>query len=210
MTLAPCITIKNLSASYRQNRVLPGLSAVFGSGQIVHITGRNGSGKTTLLRVISGLHTEYTGTVRVRSQTLQAGDRLPLVSSPPQLFPYLTVREHLTMVRQISLDEGREPGQIDLGRLGLDSVIDSLAEELSLGQRQRLSLSVLLLTDFDIWLLDEPFNGLDEEGVELLRGHIGRHAEAGGLVLVATHSLAHVAGLVTSTVELATAHASPR
>lgn len=202
MTQLPNIRIENVSVKFRENQVLTGFAATFSSGQVVRITGKNGSGKTTLLRVISGLLVDHTGTVAVHSRTLRPGDRLPLVSSPPRLFPYLTVSEHLAMARKISEDSGREAPAVDIAGLGLGQVEDSLAEELSLGQRQRLSLGNLLSTGCDVWLMDEPFNGLDDEGVGLLRGHIGRHAESGGIVLVATHDASHVAGLATHTVEL--------
>lgn len=202
MITRPRVTIDRLNVTFRQHHVLVDLSAQFSSGETIRIAGENGSGKTTLLRVISGLLTDYTGTVTVDSGVTRPGDRLPLVSSPPHLFPYLTVGEHLVMSRQFSRDAGRTTPEVDTEELGLAPVVRSLAEELSLGQRQRLSLAILLLTGSDIWLLDEPFNGLDDHGIELLRRHIARHAESGGITLAATHHAAHLAGLAVSTLEL--------
>lgn len=205
--MSPClprIEVDGLVASYGGTPVLRGLSFDVPAGSCIRVAGGNGAGKTTLLTVLAGLLPADDGLVRVQSATVGLDDHVPLLASPPQLFPYLSVREHLLMTYQLTVERGISVEEtLTPADLGLDRVADSLAERLSLGQRQRLAVGMLRASGSDIWLLDEPFNGLDQAGVVSLREQIAALLARQGIVMVVAHQAFHVEGLVTSTLELA-------
>ncbi|MCX6407080.1 MAG: ABC transporter ATP-binding protein [Propionibacteriales bacterium] len=199
----PRVVVEDLVVSYGAAPVLRGLSFEVGPGSCVRVAGGNGAGKTTLLSVLAGLLPADSGVVRVESDTVQPGDHPPLLASPPQLFPYLSVHEHLLMTERFALERGlRVDDAPTPADLELEHVADSLAERVSLGQRQRLAIGMLRTSGSDVWLLDEPFNGLDQAGVAALREQVAVLVARRGVAVVAAHQASHLDGLVTSTLQL--------
>lgn len=203
----PRVVVEGLDVSYGDAPVLRGLSVDVAAGSCVRVAGGNGAGKTTLLTVLAGLLPAEGGSVRVESGTLRPGEHVPLLASPPQLFPYLTVREHLRMTRTFARERGVVADHpVTAAEIGLGHVGDRLAEQLSLGQRQRLALGLLRASGADVWLLDEPFNGLDQAGVAALRAQLEAVVAAGGIALVVAHQASHLDGLLTATLDLDAHH----
>ena len=158
-------------------------------GEMLEIHGPNGSGKTTLLRVLCNLTYPESGEVRWRGQALE-GQRegflaaLRYVGHQDGVKSALTVRENLEVAARLA-----GAGEVDpaLGRFGLESVADQPVRALSAGQRRRAALARLLLHDVSLWILDEPFTALDEEGAVLMQDLLARQVDKGGAVLLSTH-----------------------
>lgn len=170
------ISVRDL-ACRRGDRLLFSALAMNGNaGDIVQITGRNGAGKSSLLRIIAGLLAPYAGEVR-RSGSLG------LVDERPALDPALPLGRALGFWQRI---DGRATSEAS-HRLGLEGLLDVPVRYLSTGQRKRAALARLIAQGADVWLLDEPLNGLDREGTALLLDLVVSHAAAGGMALVASH-----------------------
>ena len=177
----------------RDNRVLfKDLNFTAQRGQVIQIKGSNGSGKTTLLRILCGLNDAFSGELTwfnkpiqdhwegVRSSLIYMGHRVGVNK-------VLTPHENLRWSVGLSTNVTNEQIHDALGEMGLRGFEDSQCFTLSAGQQQRVSLSRLLLNKALLWVLDEPFTTLDQEGVNLLERLLSQHANKGGVVFVTTH-----------------------
>ena len=177
----------------RDNRILfEDLNFAAHRGQVIQIKGSNGSGKTTLLRILCGLNEGFRGSLTWFNKPIQ--DHWEEVhSSLIYMGHRVGVNKILTPVENLRWSVGLSTSVTDeqindaLGDMGLRGFEDSQCFTLSAGQQQRVSLSRLLLSDGLLWVLDEPFTTLDQEGVKLLERLLSQHAKKGGVVLVTTH-----------------------
>lgn len=156
-----------------------GASAVLGAGDALHVTGANGIGKSSLLRILAGLLPAASGTV-------QRPDRLALVDDAHALDRELPLAEALLFWAR--LDGGdRQTVMSALDRLAIVHLAPVPVRILSTGQKKRAALARMLAADAPLWLLDEPANGLDRDGVVLLEALIAAHRASGGAVVLASH-----------------------
>ncbi len=163
-------------------------------GQLTWLRGRNGRGKTSLLRLLAGLATPAAGAVHCAGQPLKkAGplwrERLVYIGHPNALKEDLTVAESLRFLAQV---QGRLPTSADiaaaLGRLGIAALAGRPVRTLSQGQRRRVALARLALPQpRSVWLLDEPYDALDDDGVQRLNTLLQDHARTGGSALLTSH-----------------------
>ena len=147
------LELKNVSLSYGDLRVLRGVSLRLDPGERIAVMGPSGCGKTSLLRVIAGLQSPDSGTVKL------AARRLSFVFQEPRLLPWLTAEENVRLILP-------DTHQVDdaaawLSRFGLSDAADKLPAELSGGMQQLVSLARALVCTPDFLLLDEPFKALD-------------------------------------------------
>ena len=178
---APLLMVTGLGKSYRRRPVLRGVGLQAYRGQVIAVTGENGSGKTTLLRICAGLETADTGTVHRRA----AAGYCP---QAPALFDLLTPAEHLALFaggRAGAAAEGREL----LASLGVSLQTRTLVRDLSGGARQKLSLTLALLGQPELLLLDEPYQGFDQGSYLDFWHHAGARRRQGRAVVVVTHLL---------------------
>ncbi len=163
-------------------------------GQVVWLRGRNGRGKTSLLRLMAGLSTPVEGAVHCAGVALPQADtswrqRLVFIAHANALKEDLTVVECLRFLAQL---QGRSAtaGQLSMAleRLGVAPLAARPVRTLSQGQRRRVALARLALPQPpSVWLLDEPFDALDDDGVGRLNGLLSEHAAAGGSTLLTSH-----------------------
>ena len=161
-------------AAFRGERlVLEGVSLAVAAGGALLLLGPNGSGKSTLLRVLAGLKRPDAGTVTAPDPAY--------LGHADAIKPGLTAAENLRFVAA-----GRTIGPA-LDALGLADLAELPARMLSAGQRRRLALARLPLSQSKLWLLDEPTLGLDTASLGLLGRLLAAHRAAGGAVVTATH-----------------------
>ena len=188
------IHFDNVSQNFEGREVLRRLSITFHSGMVTAVAGANGSGKSTLLRLAARLILPTSGTietfrdgVEVRGAEYRA--MLAMATPEMELYTRLTVRENLAFLLSVRGVPCEESHLADLlTRVGLPTeVLNRKTGQLSTGMRQRVRLAVLLGSDAEVWLLDEPGLALDERGRALLMSEVRRAAERGRLILWATN-----------------------
>jgi heme exporter protein A len=154
----------------------------------MHVEGSNGCGKSSLLRVAAGLLPPYAGLV-VR------GAAAALVDEAPALDHDRTVSEALAFWARLC--GSVMPVGAALDNVGLIHLAEVPVRILSTGQRKRAALARLLIEDRRLWLLDEPANGLDGDGIAMLLSLVAAHRQNGGAVLFASHQRLAVPDLAT-------------
>ena len=168
----------------KKRLVLDGADMVLSRGEVIGLVGENGAGKTSLLRICAGLLDPDGGSVHRRG-------RIGYCPQHPALFELLTASEHLALFgRALGLDRTaalREGGAI-LAEFGFREH-HTLAKALSGGSRQKLNLSLALLGNPDVLLLDEPYQGFDHGTYIDFWDHVDRWRERGTAVAVVTHML---------------------
>jgi ABC-2 type transport system ATP-binding protein len=169
---------------FKKRLVLDGADMVLSRGEVIGLVGENGAGKTSLLRICAGLLDPDGGSVHRRG-------RVGYCPQHPALFELLTASEHLALFgRAMGLGRTaalREGGAI-LGEFGFREH-HTLAKALSGGSRQKLNLSLALLGNPDVLLLDEPYQGFDHGTYIDFWDHVDRWRERGTAVAVVTHML---------------------
>ena len=115
----------------------------------------------------------------------KATDHLQYIGHEAAVKAELSVRENLQFSARLS--DGGESVDSVIDKLGLGDCEEQTGRTLSAGQRKRTALARLMLTNADLWLLDEPYANLDADAVELLDGLLDRHLESGGACVMTTH-----------------------
>ena len=184
------ISLHGISRSYGRERILNNISLDVSPGRFVVLRGGNGTGKTTLLRVIATRLRLTAGTGAVfgfdlQKQAHEIRRRTVLVSVLGGVYPMLSARENLELsatLYGVDVDAGRL-----LDRVGLGDTGSKLVRSFSSGMKKRLSLARLLLPGSALWLLDEPYSTLDDEGRSLVDELVAEAGVRGTTVLMATH-----------------------
>ena len=187
------LEVVNLQCTRGDRRLFSGIAFELAPGELLHLHGHNGSGKTTLMRTLCGLVTPTEGEVRWRGRPI-ARQRDEFNGELLYLGHKNGIKDDLTGVENLLVACRLAGGTITeeeawqvLERMGLRGHEDLPARVLSQGQQKRVALARLLVSRAKLWLLDEPFVGLDVAAVALLQGVIRDHVAAGGLVVLTTH-----------------------
>ena len=188
----------NLSKNYGRITAVKDLSLEVGPGHVFGILGPNGSGKTTTLSIISGIIESNAGTYRWFGREPRAGMRKNIGSliEVPNFYPYLNLTRNLSIAARIK-DKPLDDIERVLKMVNLWERRKSRFDTLSLGMKQRLALSSVLLGDPDVLVLDEPANGLDPEGIAEVREIILREREKQKTIILASHILDEVEKVCT-------------
>ena len=190
------IRARRLEKRFGDKRVLRGLDLDVAVGQFLLVTGPNGAGKTTLLRLLAGLYAPTAGELEVAAER----GRIGFVAHEPLVYRELTALENLDLFgRLYRVPERRERSGMLLERFGLWDTRAERASTFSRGMLQRLALCRALLHDPELLLLDEPFAGLDDQGVDLVAVEL----ETPRTVVVAAHRPVRLEQLATARLALA-------
>ncbi|MBQ0786548.1 MAG: ATP-binding cassette domain-containing protein [Oceanihabitans sp.] len=174
------IKIEKLSKFYGQKQVLNTIDLAFEKGKIYGIVGENGAGKTTLFRCISGLE-NYKGNIKSAFKNLK--DHLGLLLTEPFFFPKITGSEYIQLLanaRQIKLTNMEDKNIFDLP-------LNQYASTYSTGMKKKLALTAILLQENDVFILDEPFNGVDIQSNLLITEIIKKFKKLDKTVLISSH-----------------------
>lgn len=196
------LSVRDLAIA-RAGRVLAaGLAFTLQAGQALVVTGPNGAGKSTLLRTIAGLLPAAQGDVQLSPAQPTTGTPLVETASIGASAHYLghrnamkdalSARENLAFWQVFdgkASFTGKPVASVDqaLTQIGLTHAADTPFGWLSAGQRRRIAIARLLVSQRPLWILDEPTSGLDAAATQTLAALMGEHLQHGGLILAATH-----------------------
>ena len=189
-TAPPLIAARGLSFARNEAPVFGPLDFVVDAGEALLVQGDNGAGKTTLLRVLAGLLQADAGEIDIDGHPAKTSLRsraIAYLGHLPALKADLGALENLDFLCGL---HGRRRGQTAVSALGIAGLAgyeDTLARQLSAGQKKRLSLARLWLAPAPLWLLDEPYANLDLDGINLVNRMVQAHLRSGGAALLTTH-----------------------
>ena len=194
------IEVTGLTKRFGPAVALDGISFSVAPGQVTGFVGPNGAGKTTTMRVILGLDAADEGSALIDGQPYAALrhplSRVGSLLDAGALHPSRTARNHLLW---LAYSQGLPARRVDeaLADAGLQAVARRKAGGFSLGMRQRLGIAASLLGDPPVLILDEPFNGMDPEGIVWMRGFLRSLAAEGGALLVSSHLMSELQDVAT-------------
>lgn len=157
------------------------LSFSLNEGDILWVKGANGSGKSSLLKILANLGSTEEGEIETNSEKAYLGHKDGIKRN-------LTAIENITLQCALAGQNKKSEKRLSIfSDFQLNSKADSLCQTLSMGQRRKVALAALILKQKPLWILDEPFTGLDESSINVLCGYLREHALMGGIIIVASH-----------------------
>ena len=200
------ISVKNLSKSFGQERVLKNVSRDFEKGKIHGIVGNNGSGKTVLMKCICGFLIPDSGSITVNGERVGVDVDFPrdmgLIIETPGFLPNMTGVKNLEILASLNKKIGLEEIAAAIRRVGLDPLMKKPVGKYSLGMRQRLGIAQAIMENPSLLILDEPLNGLDKHGVREMRQLIKGLKEQGKTILLASHNQGDIDELCDTVCEM--------
>ena len=186
------LEIENLTKTFGTQTVISDISMTLVSGKIYGLVGRNGSGKTVLMKMILGFIKPTSGTIKVNGKQvgkeIDIPDDVGAIIETPGFLPEYSAFQNLKLMAMIRGKITNERIRETIKLVGLDPDSKKHVGKYSLGMRQRLGIAQAIMEDPQILLLDEPLNGLDNEGVEEMRNVLLKQKEQGKLIIIASHS----------------------
>ncbi len=200
------IEIKNLTKTYKDKTAVDNLSLQIKPGVVTGFLGPNGAGKSTTMRMILNLAKPTNGQVSIdgkRYTELQSPmSKIGALIDADAVNPKLTAKQHLRLLATVSEITLNRVDKM-LEKVGLEKVKNKKIGEFSLGMKQRLGIAAALLGDPETVILDEPFNGLDVDGIKWLRDLTKGLAKEGKAVLISSHLMSEVHAIAERIIVLA-------
>jgi ABC-type multidrug transport system ATPase subunit len=198
------IKVQGLSKNFGALKAVDQLSFEVAAGQVYGFLGQNGSGKSTTIRMLLSLIHPSQGHIEIFGQSLTDHrsailEQVGAVIERPDLYPYLTAQEHLTLFAKLRKQKITSSKiEATLAQVGLLTRANDKVQTYSLGMKQRLGIGIALLHDPKLIILDEPTNGLDPQGIADIRQLIkSLSKEEGKTVLVSSHLLSEIEQIAT-------------
>ena len=176
------LNLKGISVEKNDVCILEDINLEIKQGDFLNIYGSNGAGKTTLLKLLSGLTEPTAGEIKFNNDDFM--DKVFILGHKNGIKLNLTVLENLQF---ISNDQDIKKIKSVIEKYELTSKMNTLAKYLSHGQQKRVALMKAMINDYDIWLLDEPYSGLDQAGEEILDKILINHIKNSGAVVITNH-----------------------
>lgn len=208
--LKPLSTLRfdSLGCSKGGRKLFQNIHCTLEAGRWLHVVGVNGIGKTSLLRMLCGLAPIESGAilwndVPIQKQRADFQRDLCYLGHLNGLQESMTVRENLAFTAALggfSTDEGSI--RSILARFGVPGRGEHLVRHLSQGQKRRVALCRLALSQAPLWVLDEPFVAMDDTGIQMLTGLIAEHLANGGLTVLTSHQAVEIGAIPVQILEL--------
>lgn len=197
------LEICNLACSRGDHLLFSDLNFSVSSGELLQVQGANGCGKTSLLRTLCGFMVPVSGEIRWHGQNIcELRDKF--YAEMIYLGHLNAIKDELNALENLHISSALAGCKVDdiqviaaLHRMGLRGRETLPVKVLSQGQRRRVALARLLLSDASLWILDEPLTALDVSAVGLMQELIGEHLANKGMVIYTTHQPLEVAGVAT-------------
>ena len=185
------IVVKEVSKSFDVAEVLHDINLEFKEGHIYGFVGRNGSGKSVLFKILCGLYFPTTGSVVIDGVDIHKNNIFPnnmrVLIEKPNFLPNLTGLENLKLLASIQ-NKITEDDIIDiLNKLNLKDDMNKLYHKYSLRMKQKLAIAQVLMEDPEIMIFDEPFNGIEEKTVKIIKNILLEEKKKKKIILIASH-----------------------
>ncbi len=197
------LEVRDLGCARGDHHLFAGLNFSLSPGELMQVQGPNGSGKTTMLRTLCGLAMPEAGEIHWRGKNVREM-REEYSAELAYLGHHNAIKDELNALENLHINAGLAGAEVDekrvvdaLRRMGLRKKELLPVKVLSQGQRRRVALARLLVTDAPLWILDEPLAALDVGAVDLMQELIGEHLSKGGMVIFTTHQPLQVVGVQT-------------
>ncbi|KRM72898.1 ABC transporter ATP-binding protein [Lacticaseibacillus brantae] len=192
------LKVEHLTGGYGQVPVIKDLTFTVPDGSIVGLIGLNGAGKSTTIKHLIGLLKPQAGTINLNDVDLAADtdayhQQMAYVPETPVLYPELTLREHIDltiMAYNLDAKAAWERANQMLKTFRLDNKLDWFPDNFSKGMKQKVMIVTAFMTNAKLFIIDEPFTGLDPLGVHDLIEIVEQKRDAGASILMSTHILA--------------------
>lgn len=188
------IRINHLSKAYNSGNVVSDISINLETGKIYGLIGANGSGKSTLIKCICGIYKPDKGDVKLDDAAIYNSEnckkKIGLIIDVMHFLPMYSVKAYAKYYASFYDDFSFDKFYEYLERFGVSS--KAYAENLSLGNKKKLQIALVLSRNIDFLLMDEPENGLDNESREMFRNIIREKADNGMGVLLSSHDLYNI------------------
>ena len=200
------IRIENVTKKFGSYAALDGISLSFEKGKIHGMIGRNGSGKTVLFKCICGFLRVDDGAVLVDGKQIgkeiEAPESIGAIIETPGFLPGYSARQNRQFLAGIRRKIGKKEIDEAIRKVGLDPEAKKHVGKYSLGMRQRLGIAQAIMEEPSLLILDEPMNGLDNQGVQEMRQLFLKLKDEGKTILLASHNREDIAALCDTTVEI--------
>lgn len=192
------LEVKSL-ACWRNDRALfEDLNLTLSSGNVLFLEGENGSGKTSFLRILCGFRLADEGEISWDNYSVSSFpeyfQNISFVGHKNGIKDELTVEENLNLMRSMATASDIKTEEV-LKQIGLFKQADVLSRLLSAGQKRKLALARLMMTNNSFWVLDEPFTSLDKASVVFFEKLIKQHISKGGMLILTSHHDIDLSGL---------------
>lgn len=185
------IRLENVSKSFKSEEVLKNVSVDFQKGSIYGIVGKNGSGKTVLFKTIIGFMRPTAGHVFVNQKEIGVdadfAEDVGMIIETPGFLPQFSAYKNLFYLAGIRNRISKQQVIDAINMVGLDAKDRKKVRKFSLGMRQRLGIAQAIMEDPELLVLDEPMNGLDKAGIELVKRLLKELKAKGKTILLASH-----------------------
>ena len=175
------IDINNIDLTIGKTNILKNITVSFDEGKIHGLIGRNGSGKTMLMKCICGF-------IKPTGGDVDFPKNMGIIIETPGFIPYYSGYKNLKLLAGLNNKISKQEIKKSMEQVGLDPDLKRHVKKYSLGMRQRLGLAQAIMENPKILILDEPFNGLDKDGVADMRKYLLELKERGKTILIASHS----------------------
>lgn len=195
------IEINGLAKSFKQKQAVCGLNMTVPKGAIYGFIGENGSGKSTTEKLICGLMLPDSGTIRLFGRPLNdaaARAKLGVLIEAPGCFPNLTVWENMKLqAANFGLKQAERKIIEILKTVRMEGASTNKYKNCSLGMKQRIGIAMALMGEPELLVLDEPINGLDADGMRIMREVLCALAAKGVTILISSHILSELEKIAT-------------